>query len=73
MNWPRLIAELQARGVTLEQIAEAVGITVRMVSYLKATGADPRHSVGQRLFELHRLKCSTENMEKAFIEKPCME
>jgi len=53
LNWPRMIDELQEVGVTLERIADALGISVRMVCYLKATGCDPKHSTGERLKELH--------------------
>lgn len=48
-----MIYELQMAGVTLERIAEGLGMSVRMVCYLKATGAEPRHAVGEKLKEMH--------------------
>ncbi len=39
-HWRKLIEELQAKGITLEKIAEACGVTLRQVSNWK-TGDRP--------------------------------
>ncbi|HEU4344810.1 MAG TPA: hypothetical protein VFU31_24945 [Candidatus Binatia bacterium] len=61
--WTRLIQELQNAGVTLDEIAAEIGISLRMVCYLKATSCDPRHSVGEKLKELHARKVPHETVQ----------
>lgn len=53
------IEALQHRGVTLEQIAEALNLSVRMVNYIKKNDLEPRWSVKQTLIELYAIHCST--------------
>lgn len=57
--WPEVIAALQAQHVTLDRIAQHLGCSVRMVCYLKASGAEPKFSAGQRLLELYDQHCSS--------------
>lgn len=54
MDWKKLIAELQAQGLTQPQIAERCGCGQATISDLASgkTG-DPRHSLGQALKALH--------------------
>lgn len=52
--WRKLIEDLQAYGVTLEDIAGELGISVRMVCYYKEDpDCEPKHSVGEKLKALH--------------------
>jgi hypothetical protein len=53
MTWGKMIDALQLAGVTLERISEELGISTRMVCYLKATDCDPRYSTGERLKALY--------------------
>lgn len=50
---------LQDRGITLEKIAEAMGLSVRMVCHMKAKNLEPRWSQALKLVELNSLHCST--------------
>lgn len=53
------IEALQRRHITVEQIAEALGISVRTVFYLKNTDHEPLWSTGRALIELYTMHCST--------------
>lgn len=50
--WSNIIAELQASGLTLERIAEEMGVSVRQVSNWKA-GSEPKGITAIRLHSLH--------------------
>ena len=53
------IEALQTRHVTIEQIAEALGLSVRMVCKMKKNNLEPRWSKGRALLVLYTLHCST--------------
>lgn len=53
------IQRLQDRGITLANIAEAMGLSVRMVCHMKAHNNEPRWSKALILVELNALHCST--------------
>jgi hypothetical protein len=53
------IQRLQDRGITAEQIAEALDISVRMVFHMKEKNLEPRWSHALKLVELNALHCST--------------
>lgn len=58
--YPRTyIQKFQDRHITLEQIAEALGLSVRMVSYMKKKNLEPRWSVALAIIEFDALNCST--------------
>ena len=58
--YPRgYIQRLQDRGITVEQIAEAMDISVRMVYHMKKKNCEPRWSDALKLVELNALHCST--------------
>jgi len=54
---------LQDRGITLEQIAEALGLSLRMVCHMKAKNLEPRWSQALKLVELNALHCSTSTVQ----------
>ena len=51
-HWQRMICELQAAGMTLERIAEEIGVSDRQVSNWK-TGDRPKGMNAVRLYLLH--------------------
>ena len=53
------IQRLQDRGITVEQIADAMKISVRMVFHMKNKNWEPRWSKALILVELNALHCST--------------
>ena len=53
------IQRLQDRGITVEQIAEAMNISVRMVFHMKNKNWEPRWSKALILVELNAMHCST--------------
>ena len=54
MNWKILIVELQASGMSQAQIAAACDTGQSHISALgRCERMEPRHSLGQRLIELH--------------------
>ena len=57
---PRVyLQRLQDRGITIEQIAEAMNISVRMVYHMKKYNREPRWTKALKLVELNALNCST--------------
>lgn len=60
MTWGQMIEALQSERITLENIAEELQISVRMVCYLKAyPQTQPRYEVGHRLILLYSKHCSS--------------
>ena len=58
--YPRLyIQRLQDRGITLERIAEALNLSVRMINHMKKKNCEPRWSQALKLVELNAIHCST--------------
>ena len=58
--YPRLyIQRLQDRGITLERIAEALNLRVRMINHMKKKNCEPRWSQALKLVELNAIHCST--------------
>ena len=58
MDWPTLIAALQAAGVTQQQIAEHCGVSQSTVSELKRKSIEsPSFDFGTRLVDLHKSRC----------------
>lgn len=51
-DWPRLIAECEAAGLSLWKIGQCIGLQVTQVERLKA-GSEPKHSAGELLLALH--------------------
>ena len=50
--WPRVIREIQKlSGMTIEQLAERIGLSEREISYLKA-GRRPTGIVAVRIYEI---------------------
>lgn len=63
---PRIyIQRLQNRGITLEQIAEAMNLSPRMIVYMKKKNCEPRWSQALKLVELNALHCSTATSQMA--------
>ena len=58
------IQRLQDRGITIEQIAESMSISVRMVFHMKKKNWEPRWSKALILVELNALHCSTATASK---------
>lgn len=63
------IQRLQDRGITAEQIAEAMDISVRMVFHMKAKNCEPRWSYALKLVELNALHCSTATVQPSNFQK----
>lgn len=58
--YPRIyIQRLQDRGITLEQIAEALDMSLRMICHMKKKNCEPRWSKALKLVELNAIHCST--------------
>ena len=57
---PRIyVQNLQDRGITVEQIAEMLDLSVRMIYHMKKHNLEPRWSTALRLIELNAAHCST--------------
>lgn len=61
-DFARIIAELEAAGVTLHGIAKMTGCQFNQVKRWKA-GREPKHSIGERLRAIHAEKVSRETDE----------
>lgn len=61
MNWPLIISEIKAAGLTLDQIAERIGGGKATLSEL-STGkiVEPKWSRGDALLKLHDELCMAE-------------
>lgn len=51
--------KFQKRGITIEKIAEAIGMSVRMVCHMKKKNLEPRWSTGLAIIEFDAENCST--------------
>ena len=58
------IQALQNKKVSVERIAEAMGLTVRMIHHMKEKNLEPRWSNGLRLIELHAQYCGSATAQK---------
>jgi len=58
-DFSRLIAELQARGISLRQIGMDLGGLSKHTVYSWANGAVPNHPDGEALRALHSKVCGT--------------
>jgi transcriptional regulator with XRE-family HTH domain len=57
--WARKIADLEASGRTLADIATAIGLTAAAVSELKqGRSKQPRGNAALKLIELHECECA---------------
>ncbi len=57
MNWPQLIADLTAAGMTQTEIATECGVGQSTVSeLLRGTIKSPSYELGSSLVTLHRLR-----------------
>lgn len=63
------IQRLQDRGITIEQIAEALGLSVRMIFHMKTKNLEPRWSQALKLVELNELHCSTATSQPSDFQK----
>jgi len=63
------IQRLQDRGITIEKIAEAMNISVRMVFHMKEKNLEPRWSQALKLVELSALHCSTSTSQPSEFQK----
>ena len=52
-DWPRLIAELEAAGITLHAQSKMIPCQFIQLQRLKA-GAEPKYFIGDRLKQMHR-------------------
>jgi hypothetical protein len=52
VDWFRVMAELQARGYNLENIAAAINVPKSTLMGWRNLGAEPRHADGERLVQL---------------------
>lgn len=66
MNWPNLISELMASGMTQAQIADAVNTGQSHISgLLLGNRKIPNWQLGDRLLRLHAERCGSEHKEAA--------
>lgn len=61
------IQRLQDRGITIEQIAESLNLSVRMIHHMKSKNLEPRWSQALKLVELNALHCSTATSQPSTI------
>jgi transcriptional regulator with XRE-family HTH domain len=60
MNWPQLVADLIAAGMTQTEIAVECGVTQSTVSELaRGVNRSPNFDLGTRLVALHTIRCKT--------------
>jgi hypothetical protein len=52
-DWPKLIRELEGAGLGVNKIALIVECQYTQIKRLKERGAEPRHSLGVKLLEVH--------------------
>lgn len=57
INWFRIIVELQKSGMTFHDIRRETGICAGSISAYKQGTSEPRHSAGEKLLALHRMRC----------------
>ncbi len=58
MDWPTLIAALQAAGITQQEIADRCGVSQSTISELKrGTITSPSFDFGTKLVALHKSHC----------------
>ncbi|MCR4300710.1 MAG: hypothetical protein NUV51_03795 [Sulfuricaulis sp.] len=70
--YPRpYIQKFQDRHITLEQIAEALSLSVRMVSHMKKKNLEPRWSIALAIIEFDALNCSTATAQLSQQEMSC--
>lgn len=70
---PRVyIQRLQDRGITIEQIAEAMNMSVRMLFHMKRKNFEPRWSKALILIEMNALHCSTATVQPSIWFKSSM-
>ena len=68
--YPRnYIQRLQDRGITVDQIAESLNISVRMVFYMKVKNLEPRWSLALKMVEMNAKNCSTATAQLSTILK----
>jgi hypothetical protein len=52
-DWPKVIAEIEAAGISLYKIALMLHRQYRTVQRWKEEGAEPKHYEGEMLLEIH--------------------
>lgn len=52
-DWPRIIAEIEASGVSLWKLALMAHVHMHTMQSWAAGKTEPRHSVGEWLLEFH--------------------
>lgn len=61
-DWPRIIAQLLAKGVSIAEISAAVQVSAG-APYRWLEGSEPLHSNGQLLLALHAQHCEIHQSE----------
>lgn len=56
-DWPKIITELEAAGVTDSEVARQLNITRSAVFKWKCRDVEPSHYLGERLLTLHKKHC----------------
>lgn len=58
MDWNKIISDIKSSGLTQEQIADAIGVSVGTLSELyNGKVTEPKWSRGDALLQLHQDRC----------------
>lgn len=61
MDWNLIISDIKASGMTQEQIAEVIGVSVGTMSeLLNGKVTEPKWSRGDALLKLHQDRCASQ-------------
>lgn len=68
-DWPRMISDLRASGLTDYKIAHIVGYEHPKEIQAIAEGRIPRHDIGELLISLHAMVCPNGHVSATQTEK----
>lgn len=62
-DWPKLLRELEAKGLSLPVIAAALKVARSAPYWWRDNGGEPLHSTGHALLALHAQVCGIQHFE----------
>lgn len=60
MDTVKILKELKGKGWNQANIARYCGVSQPLISYYVRTGNEPKHSLGEKLLELHGMVVNTD-------------
>lgn len=72
IDWWRILTDINRAGVTVSEAAERTGIPRTTILGYKNSGAEPRHSDGERILALWR-SCCTPSLPMQKGKRECRE